>query len=156
MIAGTGQAAAPALHASIQSSCQGRWYRIQQGDSWSNLSQRTGVSVAALKAANPGAAQQPQGWLLVGQQLCLPSGSLGPTVVSTGTPSPVDDDGIWVTVRRGDSWAVLAARTGVSVVALQAANAQAMRPNQVLRPGDRIRVPATPEMTRKIPCPTGP
>ena len=153
VIVGTGQAAAPAPHASRQPSCQGRLYRIQQGDSWSSLSQRTGVSVAALKAANPSLAQQPQGWLLVGQQLCLPPGSLGPTVVPTNTPSPADDDGIWVTVRRGDSWAVLAARTGVSVAALQAANAQAMRPNQVLRPGDRIRVPATPEMTRKIPCP---
>ncbi len=153
VIVGTVQAAAPAPHADRQPSCQGRWYRIQQGDSWSKLSQRTGVSVAALKAANPSLAQQPQGWLLVGQQLCLPSGSLGPTVVPTNTPSPDDGDGIWVTVRRGDSWAVLAARTGVSVAALQAANAQTMRPNQVLRPGDRIRVPATPEMTRKIPCP---
>lgn len=153
LIVGTGQAAAPGARVNIQSACQGRWYRIQQGDSWSNLAQRTGISVAALKASNPSLAQQPQGWLLVGQQLCLPSGSLGPTVVPTVTSSPVESDGIWITVRRGDSWAVLAARTGVSVAALQAANAQAMRPNQVLRPGDRIRVPATPEMTRKVPCP---
>ncbi len=138
----------------LQASCSGRWVRIQQGDSWSNLAQRTGITVAALKAANPRLAQHPQGWLLVGQQLCLPAGPSSPTAVSKAQPM-AEDDGIWVTVRRGDSWAVLAARTGVSVGALQDANPQAMRPNQVLRPGDRIRVPATPEMTRKIPCPVG-
>ncbi len=152
VLAGTSQAAGPVRRASLQNSCQGRWYRIQQGNSWSNLAQRTGISIVALKAANPRLAQQPQGWLLVGQQLCLPSPS-GSSAAATGTPTAVVDDGIWVTVRRGDSWAVLAARTGVSVATLQAANPQAMRTNQVLRPGDRIRVPATPEMTLKVPCP---
>ena len=152
-IAGSGQAANLAGPEIEQTSCAGRWYRIQQGDSWSNVAQRTGISVTALKAANPRLAQQPQGWLLVGQQLCLPAGPNSPTAAPTVKPAPVVDDGIWVTVRRGDSWAVLAARTGVSVAALQAANPKAMRPNEVLRPGDRIQVPATPEMTSKIPCP---
>jgi LysM repeat protein len=137
----------------LQATCTGRWYRIQQGDSWSSLAQRTGITVAALKANNPRLAQQPQGWLLVGQQLCIPGGSPGSTTAVSNTPTPTVDDTLWVTVRRGDSWAVLAARLGVSMAALQAANQQAMRPNQVLRPGDRIRVPVTPEMTLKIPCP---
>jgi LysM repeat protein len=58
-----------------QTTCNGRWYRIQRGDSWSNLAQRTGLSVTALKAANPAAASHPQGWLIVGQTLCLPAGA---------------------------------------------------------------------------------
>lgn len=159
VLAGSGLAGTAAQ----QATCTGRWYRIQQGDSWSKLAQRTGLSVAALKAANPVLAQHPQGWLLVGQQLCLPEGAAGPTAAaglastpatgSTPPPAAVEDDAIWVTVRRGDSWAVLAARTGVSVAALQAANQAVLRPNQVLRPGDRLRVPITPEMTQSIACP---
>lgn len=134
-----------------QPACDGDLYRVQQGDSWSRLAQRTGVSLAALKAANPVAAQHPQGWLIVGQLLCVPAGAASPAA----TPQPAQPSGDWViTVRRGDSWAVLAARYGVSVAALQAANPQAMRPGEVLRTGDQIRVPLTAALTERIACPT--
>ena len=132
-----------------QSTCSGQWYRVQQGDSWSKLAQRTGLSVAALKAANTAAASHPQGWLLVGQALCLPEGAaLSPTAAEPPSGPAVFP----VTVRRGDSWAVLAGRYGVSVAALQAANPQAVRASQVLRPGDRILIPITPAMTERFDC----
>lgn len=133
-----------------QTTCSGRWYRIQPGDSWSKLAQRTGLAVAALKAANPAAASHPQGWLLVGQSLCLPEGAAPPPAAAAAPALP---GAFPVVVRRGDSWAVLAARYGVSVAALQAANPQAVRASQVLRPGDRILVPITDAMTAHIPCP---
>ena len=38
--------------AAQSSACSGQWYRVQQGDSWSKLAQRTGLAVAVLKAAN--------------------------------------------------------------------------------------------------------
>lgn len=135
--------------ASAQATCSGRWYRVQRGDSWSNLAQRTGLSVAALKDANPGPAAHPQGWLIVGQALCLPQGATTPA--PAGSP-PGSAGSFPATVRRGDSWAVLAARYGVSVAALQAANPQAMRPGQVLRAGDRIEIPITPAMIERFPC----
>lgn len=135
---------APAV---AQTACDGRWYRVQPGDSWSRLAARTALSVAALKAANPAAAGHPQGWLLVGQSLCLPVGAATPAA-EAAPPSAFS-----VTVRRGDSWAVLAARYGVSVAALQAANPKAVRASQVLRPGDQISVPITTAMTAHIPCP---
>ncbi len=136
-----------AQDSAAQSTCSGQWYRIQQGDSWSKLAQRTGLSVAALKAANPAAASHPQGWLIVGQTLCLPPGT-----AVTPTEQPAGPDAFPVTVRRGDSWAVLAGRYGVNMAALQAANPQALRASQVLRPGDRIFIPITPAMTDRFDC----
>ena len=65
-----------------QPACDGSLYRVQQGDSWSRLAQRTNVSLAALKAANPVAAQHPQGWLIVGQLLCLPEGTVNPAATA--------------------------------------------------------------------------
>lgn len=140
--------AGPAGQAAAQGDCAGRWYRVQQGDSWSKLAQRTGVSVAALKAANPAAAAHPQGWLIVGQTLCLPPGA----AASAETAQPANSTSFPVTVRRGDSWAVLAGRYGVSVAALQAANPRTVRAGQVLRPGDRILVPITPAMLARYEC----
>ncbi len=135
--------------ATAQTTCNGRWYRIQRGDSWSKLAQRTGLAVATLKAANPAAANHPQGWLIVGQTLCLPEGAAVTPAGAERLPSP---GAFPVTVRRGDSWAVLAARYGVSVAALQVANPQAVRAGQVLRPGDRILIPITRAMTERYPC----
>jgi len=138
-------AARPGL-ARAQAPCDGRWYRVQQGDSWSKLAQRTGLAVSALKEANPAAANHPQGWLIVGQSLCLPEGA---AAVETGPASP---ETFPMTVRRGDSWAVLAGRYGVSVAALQAANPSLVRAGQVLRPGDRVLVPIVPAMIERFAC----
>jgi LysM repeat protein len=134
---------------SAQAACNGRWYRIQQGDSWSRLAQRTGLPVATLKAANPAAASHPQGWLIVGQTLCLPESAAAALAEAEQLAGPT---AFPVTVRRGDSWAVLAGRYGVSVAALQAANPGALRTGQVLRPGDRIQIPITPATTERFEC----
>jgi LysM repeat protein len=135
--------------AAAQTTCSGRLYRIQRGDSWSNLAQRTGLPVTVLKAANPAAASQPQGWLIVGQTLCLPAGAAVTPAEAERLAGPA---AFPVTVRRGDSWAVLAGRYGVSVAALQAANPGAVRAGQVLRPGDRILIPITRAMTEAFDC----
>ena len=84
VVAATGSLAAASPMAA-ESSCPGRWYRVQQGDSWSNLAGRTGISVAELKVANAAVAQHPQGWLIVGQTLCLPPEAKDPAV-STRPP----------------------------------------------------------------------
>jgi LysM repeat protein len=139
-------AGTPAGLARAQATCDGRWYRVQQGDSWFKLSQTTGLAVSALKEANPAAANHPQGWLIVGQSLCLPEGA---AAVETEPASP---EAFPMTVRRGDSWAVLAGRYGVSVAALQAANPSLVRAGQVLRPGDRVLVPIVPAMIERFAC----
>jgi len=50
----------------------GYWYTVVRGDSWTRISQRTGVSVAALQAANPAAVRPPNYWLYAGEVLWIP------------------------------------------------------------------------------------
>ena len=50
---------------------EGYSYTVRQGDTWSNVSHRTGVSVAELKRLNPQAIH-PKGWLWVGERLLIP------------------------------------------------------------------------------------
>lgn len=123
--------AAPAP-ASSEASC-GYWYTVQPGDSWSRLSARTGVSIAALKAANP-AHIHPHNWLYVGHTLWIPCGAPPP-------PPPPPSCGYWYTVRSGDSWSRLASVTGISVSALQAANPAHIHPNNWLFVGHTLWIP---------------
>ncbi|MEA3337092.1 MAG: LysM peptidoglycan-binding domain-containing protein [Chloroflexota bacterium] len=123
-----------------QETCDGEWYVVQLGDSWSRIAERAGHTVTELKESNPVAAGHPQGWLFVGQQLCIPR-------------RDGESSGIWITVRRGDSWSVLAARYGVSVWALQSANPNMVRPSHVLRPGDKIWIPASAINLTDVVCP---
>lgn len=124
--------AAPAEASSVQS-C-GYWYTVRPGDSWSRVSAATGVSIAALQAANPNLVRPPQNWLFVGDQMWIPCGAPPPP-----QPPPC---GYWYTVQPGDSWSRISARTGVSVGALQAANPGLVRPpSNWLFVGDRMWIP---------------
>jgi LysM repeat protein len=49
--------------------------------------------------------------------------------------------GYWYTVRRGDSWASIAARTSISVATLQRANPHAIHRSLWLYPGERLWIP---------------
>ena len=51
---------------------EGYSYVVESGDSWGLVSQRTGVSVADLQAANPQAVR-PSGWLVVGEEIYIPA-----------------------------------------------------------------------------------
>lgn len=125
--------AAPAA-APSEMSC-GYWYTVQPGDSWSRLSARTGISTAALQAANP-AHIHPHYWLIVGHTLWIPC---------TGTPPPPPPPpscGYWYTVRSGDSWSRVSYATGVSISALQAANPGKVRPPSYwLYAGETLWIP---------------
>ena len=114
----------------------GYWYAVQPGDSWSRVSARTGVSVAALKAANPSLVRPPRYWLYVGDSLWIPCGSPPPP-----PPPPPPSCGYWYTVRSGDSWSVIASRTGTSVHGLQAANPDKVRPGNILYAGESLWIP---------------
>ncbi len=122
--------AAPATAPSEQT-C-GYWYTVQRGDSWSRLSARTGISIAALQAANP-AHIHPNYWLIVGHTLWIPCGA--------PPPPPPPPCGYWYTVRPGDSWSSLSRATGISVSALQAANPAHIHPNHWLIAGHTLWIP---------------
>jgi hypothetical protein len=51
----------------------GYWYTVVAGDGWYRVSAKTGVSVAALQAANPSKVRPPNYWLYVGEKLWIPA-----------------------------------------------------------------------------------
>ena len=120
-------------------------YVVQPGDTLSAIAARAGVSIDALAAAN---GLDPNGVLLSGSTLTL-SGSSGATAepVSTTVRSASTGGGSYV-VQPGDTLSAIAARAGVSVDALAAANG--LDPNGVLLSGSALTLSdatATPVST---------
>ncbi len=106
--------------------CSGDTYTAGPGDTWYSVSRRTGVSVAALKQLNPGIVR-PNGWLWIGDQLCL-------------SPSR-DANGYWYEVQPGDTWNTVARKTGMSVQELWLVNPTLANRLQWLYIGQRLWVP---------------
>ncbi len=113
-------------------------YTVQQGDSWATVAQRTGVSVDALKEANPDAVRE-NDWLLVGETLLVPSRlSSSPT---------------YHIVTAGESWNSIAEDYGVPVDLLRAANPGSIRTGNILYRGERLVIPPVGASVR-VPTPT--
>jgi len=89
-------------------------YEVQPGDTLSAIAARMGVSVDSLAAAN---GLEPSGLLISGTTLH----AVGGAGTSAAAPSESGGSGGYV-VQRGDTLSALAARLGVSVDALAAAN----------------------------------
>lgn len=104
----------------------GYYYTIQEGDSWTSVAAEVGVSVEALKAANPEAVNE-NDWLISGEQLFVPTA----TAVET----------LRHTVGGGESWNSIADKYNISVDLLMAANPNAIRPGEVLYRGERLIIP---------------
>jgi LysM repeat protein len=109
------------------------YYTVRQGDTWSIVSQRTGVSAAELKRLNPQAIH-PKGWLWVGERLQVPGKA--PAIV-----------GYWYQVKPGDTWKTVAKATGVPIKELWAANPRLLNRQLWLYLGQRVWVPAAPPLT---------
>lgn len=115
-------------------------YVIRAGDSLSALAARFGVSLAALAAANRLSVSAP---LLEGAVLRVPAASVASSgAAAAGVPGRAGGS-VWkgrYVVQAGDSLSALAARFGVSLAALAAANGLAA--SQPLLIGVVLHVPA--------------
>lgn len=114
---------------SLWAQTEGYSYTVRPGDSWATVSARTGVSVAALQAANPDRVRETE-WLLQGEQLTIP--------VAAGTTQREHE------VQLGESWSSIAARYNIPVSLLQAANPRAIRSGMLLYRGERLIIPPPP------------
>ncbi len=125
----------------------GTSYGVRPGDSWTNLSARTGISIEALQAANPGAVRE-SGWLIVGETLVLPGPTSEPPTALPPTALPEEaasQEAAAVQtyqVQAGESWNSGAQKLGVSADLRRAANPLAVRAGLVRYRDEILTVPA--------------
>lgn len=117
----------------------GFFYVIRPGDTLYRLGQRFGVSVDAILRANPGIDPDR---LRIGQRICIPSAD---------QPLPPCENGVYYTIRSGDTLYALAQRFNVSVASIISAN-PGIDPNN-LRVGQTICIPRA--VTPTPPCQNG-
>ncbi len=126
-------------------------YEVQPGDTLSAIAARLGVSVDSLAAAN---GLDPSDLLVSGTTLHAVGGS----AASSAAPAVSSNSGGDYVVQRGDTLSALAARLGVSVDSLAAANG--LDPSGVLISGTTLHAvggsaassaPATTEMVSTSP-----
>lgn len=103
------------------------YWVVHAGDTLSQISVKTGLSVVQLEAFNP---QADPNNLLPGERLNL---WLHPPVPRPPPPGPM----FW-TVRPGDSFGSIAAKTGVNIVKLEEMN-PSISPSSI-QPGQRVRL----------------
>jgi LysM repeat protein len=113
-------------------------YKVQKGDIGTSIAKKAGVSLAALKAANPSVD-----WsrLKINQVLAIPAATTAPAVgqaPTTGTTA-VPTEGTSYQVRPGDTGSKIAKKTGVSWKAIRAANNLT---SDNIRPGQKLTIPA--------------
>ena len=115
-------------------------YVVQPGDTLSAIAARAGLSVDSLAAAN---GLNPNAFLLIGTVLRLSGSSVSSgssrTIVPVSDTTASSGSGSYV-VQMGDTLSAIAARSGLSVDSLAAANG--LNPNHFLLTGTVLRVPA--------------
>lgn len=103
---------------------------IRWGDTLSGIAARSGTTIEAIQAANPGL-----GWrIYAGQVLCIPTGYTAP-------PVSYPTYGSTYIVQRGDTLAKIAARIGVSWRDILAVNPQIRNANLIYA-GQVINLPS--------------
>ena len=125
---------------------------VQWGDTLSSLARLCGTSVEAIQAANPGLGW----WIYAGQVLYMPTGYSETGYSHTGyshtgyshtgyTSAPVNYQtyGGSTVVQWGDTLGKIAARTGVNVNDILAANPQIWNASMIYA-GQAINLPAAP------------
>ncbi len=103
------------------------YWTVRVGDSFSSISRRTGLTIAQLEAFNPNADQF---GLMPGERLNLWA---HPPQPPRKPPGPM----YW-TVKPGESFGLIAARTRISISTLEQLNPQ-ISPSKI-QPGDRVRL----------------
>lgn len=114
-------------------------YVVRRGDTLGHIALRTGTTVAALRAAN---GLDARGFIREGQRLTVPgrAGGGGGAASAPAVPAAATAGGTATyTVRQGDTLSHIAARHGVGLAALRAANPGVSDRLQI---GQRVTVPS--------------
>ena len=114
-------------------------YQVQPGDNWSKVAAKYNMSRAELYSYNAvllDLAERDYGdrTRLERHFDILIPGINGETIIPRGS---------FYTIRRGESWAYVAKRAGLSIATLQLANPELVRPRDIVHPGETIYVPTS-------------
>jgi LysM repeat protein len=130
-------------------------YVVVKGDSFSKIAKKTGVTVKAIKAANPGVESTK---LKVGQKLSLPAGGkpvaeAGAVAPDAGTAVPNATSGELYTVKSGDTLTKIAKSHGTTVKAIESENNLSTTKIKV---GQKLKIPVKAEVAAPVPAPVAP
>jgi LysM repeat protein len=126
-------------------------YVVVHGDTLAKIAKRCGVTLSALRAANPGVEPTR---LKVGQKLTIPAGGTAPmaagAAVSTETGMA---GGETYVVRSGDTLTRIAKKFGTTVKAIEAENNLSTTKIHV---GQKLKIPAKASAAAPAPAPMAP
>jgi LysM repeat protein len=130
----------------------GSEYVVVHGDTLGKIAKRCGVTLSALKAANPGVEPTK---LRAGQKLTIPAGGTAPAAAGGSAVSePVTGGGETYVVRSGDTLTRIAKTHGTTVKAIEAANNLSTTQIKV---GQKLKLPAKAEAApAPAPAPVAP
>lgn len=123
-------------------------YVVVKGDTLGKIAKKNGVTLKALKDANPGVIPTK---LKVGQKLTLPAGGSSAATASTGVSAgaaTADVSGDTYTVKSGDTLTKIAKANGTTVKALEAANGLSTTKIKV---GQKLKIPVKADAAASAP-----
>jgi LysM repeat protein len=124
-------------------------YIVVQGDTFSKIAKKFGVTVKAVEAANPGVEPTK---LKVGQKLSIPAAS-GNTAAPAPTgmaPTGAGSGEQIYTVKSGDTLTKIAKAYGTTVKAIESENNLT---TDHIKVGDKLKIPAKAEAATPAPAP---
>ena len=127
-------------------SISGNEHTILSGDNYTTIAKKYGVSIKAIKDANP--SLDPRR-LQIGHKVNIPAVTTAPPSIGSGSDTTLALAANEYVIKRGDSLSTIAKRHGTSVKALRAANN--LKTDLILA-GEKLKLPAGASTT--IPAPS--
>jgi LysM repeat protein len=125
----------------------GTEYVIIHGDTLAKIAKKNGVTLSALKAANPGVEPTK---LKVGQKLTIPAGGTAPAANGASVAPDTGMGGETYTVKSGDSLTKIAKAHGTTVKAIKAEN---NLNTDHIKVGQKLKIPAKAEAAAPVTAP---
>ena len=125
----------------------GNEYVVVHGDTLAKIAKKNGVTLSALKVANPGVEPTK---LKIGQKLALPAGGTAPAASGASVAPDTGMGGETYTVKSGDSLTKIAKAHGTTVKAIKAEN---NLNTDHIKVGQKLKIPAKAEAAAPAPAP---
>ncbi len=113
-------------------------YLVSSGDTWYGIAEKHGVSIDALKAANPTAARKNH--LYQGSYISVPVKADSAAAQAAAAEAPAEPEGATYTIKRGDTLARIAKKHKMSVPALMKLNNLSDKDARRIQPGQTLKV----------------